>query len=122
MSRLPSDSPGADALRALFDEPAPMTVGVEDEVMVLDAATHDLAPRAAEVLAILGEDPRFKPELPASQLEIVTPPLASAREAADHLARARRDLVQAGADEYRFATVGLHPFAVPEGPLTAGER
>jgi carboxylate-amine ligase len=52
-------------LHALFDAPAPLTIGVEEEVMLLDARTLDLAPRAEEVLAALGGDPRFKRELPA---------------------------------------------------------
>ncbi len=42
--------------------------------MLLDAETLDLAPRAAEVLARLDGDARFKPELPAAQLELLTAP------------------------------------------------
>lgn len=36
-----------------FDEPAPMTAGLEEEPMVLDAATLDLAARAAALFAAL---------------------------------------------------------------------
>ena len=50
--------------------------------MLLDPETLELAPRAPEVLARLDGDPRFKLELPAAQLEIVTPPRASVRERA----------------------------------------
>ena len=55
--------------------------------MLLDAETLDLAPRAAEVVAALGGDPRFTLELPASQVEIVLPPLPSAAEVGAGAAR-----------------------------------
>jgi hypothetical protein len=70
----------AEGLRAAFDGQSPLTVGLEEEVMLLDPQTMDLSPSAAEVLARLGGDPRFKPELPASQLEILTEPAPSVRE------------------------------------------
>ena len=88
-------APGAEALRALFDAPAPLTIGVEDEFMLLDPETLDLVPRAAEVLAAVADDARFKLELPASQLEIVLPPLGGADAAAAALADARAALVAA---------------------------
>jgi glutamate---cysteine ligase / carboxylate-amine ligase len=91
-----------------------MTVGIEEEVMVLDPESLDLAPVAAEILP---DDPRFKLELPAAQLEIVSPPVANAREAARFLADARADLSGA-----RFACAGVHPFAAAEGVLNAAER
>jgi carboxylate-amine ligase len=116
-----SAAPTAEGLRARFDEPAPLTVGVEEEVMVLDPATGDLAPVALEVLAALGGDERFKPELPAAQLEIVAPPAAAVGEAALALLAARRALVEA-APRLRFAGAGAHPFATPEGTLNGGER
>jgi carboxylate-amine ligase len=115
-------APTASALRAAFDAPAAMTVGVEDEFMLLDPGTLDLAPVARAVLAATGGDPRFKLELPASQLEIVTPPVASAAEAARELSRARGDLVAAAGSLARFAGTGLHPFAAAEGVLNEGER
>jgi carboxylate-amine ligase len=109
-------------LRAVFDAAAPATVGLEEEAMLLDARTLDLAPRALEVLGQLGGDDRFKPELPASQLEIVLPPTRTVGEAAAALAAARADLQAAVGDELRLACAGLHPFAATEGPLNAGLR
>ena len=47
--------------------------------MLLDAETLDLAPNAPEVIDALGGDPRFKLEMPAAQLEIVTAPHAHRR-------------------------------------------
>jgi carboxylate-amine ligase len=109
-------------LRARFDEPAPLTVGLEEEVMVLDAQTLDLAPRAAELIAAAADE-RLKPELPAAQVEVATPPCASVTEAAAELAEGRRALA-AAADGLglRLAGAGAHPFAATEGELTPGGR
>ncbi|MDO8185982.1 YbdK family carboxylate-amine ligase [Conexibacter sp. JD483] len=112
----------AFALRRRFDAAAGLTVGVEEETMLLDPATHDLAPVAGAVLARLGGDARFKPELPASQLEIVTVPVATAAEAVDQLAAARRDLVAAADGLALPAAAGVHPTAAVEGILNCGAR
>jgi glutamate---cysteine ligase / carboxylate-amine ligase len=109
-------------VRDAFEGDAPMTVGVEEELMLLDPETLDLAPRAAAVLARLGGDPRFRPELPAAQLEIVLPPATTVPEAAAALAVARADLVAAAADVGLLAGAGAHPFADVEGALSGGER
>ncbi|HWV85264.1 MAG TPA: YbdK family carboxylate-amine ligase [Capillimicrobium sp.] len=116
-----ADAPNADALRAAFAAPAPPTIGLEEELMLLDARTLDLAPRAPELVERLGGDPRFKLELPAAQLEIVLPPAASVPEAAAALRTARADLAAAAAElGLRPAAAGLHPFAAAEGPLNPG--
>ena len=108
-------------LRAPFERPGPATVGLEEEVMLLDAETLDLAPHAAEVVEALG-DPRFKIEMPAAQLEIVTAPHATVAEAAAELAQARADLAAAAAPRFRLAGAGAHPFAAGSGPLNPGPR
>ena len=113
----------AAGLRATFDAAAPLTVGVEEELMLLDAATLDLAPRAPELIDRLGGDERFKLEMPAAQIEIVSPPLRSASEAEAFLGTARRDLASAAAElGMRLAGAGVHPFAEVEGELNPGER
>jgi glutamate---cysteine ligase / carboxylate-amine ligase len=114
--------PTAAELRAAFDEPAQVTVGLEEELMLLDGATLDLAPHASEVLAGLGGDPRFKLEMPAAQLEIVTAPHATVADAAGELAQARRDLTAAVEGRFRLAGAGAHPFAAGAGPLNPGPR
>jgi carboxylate-amine ligase len=111
-----------EALRAAFEPPSAMTVGVEEELMLLDARTLDLAPRAHEVLAATGGDERFKPELPAAQLEIAVPPMATVPEAAAALARARADIAAIAAPDARLAAAGAHPFAAPEGPVHPAPR
>jgi carboxylate-amine ligase len=112
----------AQQLRAAFDAPAPFTVGLEEEVMLLEPATLDLAPRAAEVLDALGGDPRYKQELPAAQLELVLPPVRTVAEAIADLRAARANLVRASDGLVRLAAAGVHPFAAPEGVLNSGER
>jgi len=72
----------AHALRARFDAPDTLGIGIEEELFLLDPETLDLAPRAREVIERTGDDPRFKLELPASQLEIVTPPCPDVATAA----------------------------------------
>jgi carboxylate-amine ligase len=122
MNAHPAAPANAARLRATFDAPSPATVGVEEELMLVDAGTLDLAPRAAEVLAQFAGDPRFKLELPAAQLEIVLAPCATPGAAAQELAAARRDLLAAVGDELRLAAAGLHPFAAEQGPLNPGPR
>ena len=89
--------------------------------MLLDAETLDLAPaRAPRSIEALGGDPRFKLEMPAAQLEIVTAPHADRRRrrgrarAGPRRARARR------ARRFRVAGAGAHPFASGLGPLNPG--
>ncbi len=107
----------AALLRDRFDSAGPLTVGLEEEVLLLDPETHDLTPRAPEVLERLADPARFKPELPAAQLEIVTAPHADPGGALAELAAGRHRLIEAAAGLARPAATGLHPFANPEGEL-----
>jgi carboxylate-amine ligase len=109
-------------LRAAFDVAAPMTVGVEEELMLLHPETLDLTPRAADVLDRVSGDPRFKPELPAAQLEIMLPPAATVGEATAALSVARSDLAEAASGIGVLAGAGAHPFAASEGVVTEAER
>jgi carboxylate-amine ligase len=112
----------AESLRATFDAPAPFTVGVEEELMLLDPETLDLAPRSQELFERLEGDGRFKLELPAAQFEIASPALRAAPDVAEFLAQARADLKEAAAGVAELACSGVHPFADEEGELNAGER
>ncbi len=117
-------SGGAESrrLRATFDAPAPLTVGIEEEVMLLDGATLDLAPRAEEVLVTAGGDGRFKLELPAAQLELVSLPCDTVGEAAGQLHASRRALHAAANGVGRLAAAGAHPLSAREGVLNPHER
>lgn len=90
--------------------------------MLLDPGSFDLAPLAGAVLARLEGDPRFKPELPASQLEIITGSVASVPAVVAQLAVGRRDLAVAAEGLVRPAVAGAHPFAEPLGVLNQGRR
>jgi glutamate---cysteine ligase / carboxylate-amine ligase len=107
---------------AIFDAPEPLTVGLEEEVMLLDPRSLDLAPIAPTVLARVEDDPRFKGELPASQIEIVTEPATTVAEAVAALASARADLARACEGLALPAVAGVHPFASAEGELTGSDR
>ncbi len=111
-----------EQLVAIFDAPAPLTVGIEEEVMLLDGATLDLTPRAEEVLAVTAGDERFKLELPAAQLELVSLPCLTVGEAAAQLEAARSALQDAADGIGRLAAAGAHPTAAPKGVLNHHER
>jgi carboxylate-amine ligase len=117
----PVSPPSAEQLRSTFDAIDRLTVGVEEEVMVLDPETLDLAPRADDVLRLVEGDARFKRELPAAQIEILTPPFGSVGEVAVALAAARRDVVDAVGRRCRFGAAGVHPFAAAEGVLSSDD-
>jgi carboxylate-amine ligase len=85
--------------------------------MLLDPMSLELAPRAKEILEILGDDKRFTPELPASQLEIGTTPVNTVGEAAQQLLAARQDLVERTQGLIALGAAGVHPFSPGSGEL-----
>jgi carboxylate-amine ligase len=112
----------AGVLRARFDAPDELGIGLEEELFLLDGETLDLLPHAREVLERVPDDPRFKLELPASQLEIVTPPCPDVASAVSTLDAARRDLAAAAAPLGRLMTAGAHPTTAELGTLTDDPR
>jgi carboxylate-amine ligase len=94
-----------------FDGPR-YTVGIEEELMILDATSLDLV-NAIE--KILGEDPpsgQIQPELLESVLEIATSPCANVATAGAELSALRalaRD--RARAEDLQIGSSGTHPFA-----------
>jgi carboxylate-amine ligase len=114
--------PSPDELRVPFDAGPRYAIGIEDEVMLLDPGTLELSDRAGEVLAMLGGDRRYKLELPASQLEIMTSPCRTVRDAAAALLESRRDLVAAVQGTVSLAAAGVHPFSAGAGTLNTGTR
>ena len=109
-------------LRAIFDATTPLTVGLEEEVLLLDRETLAPAPVASRILGALDGDPRFKAELPAAQIELVTPPCATPAEAVERLAAARGTLLDACAGVARPAAVAVPPLGDPLGELNTGGR
>ena len=87
------------------------SVGVEEELMILDGETLDLV-NAIEELLGPAERGDVKPELMESVLEISTDPCASISEARDQLFALRRSVRQrAEAKGYAIGSAGTHPFA-----------
>ena len=114
-------TPTAADLRSAFEAPEPLTLGLEEELMLLDAETLDLLPRAAEVVDAAADE-RFALELPAAQLELRLAPARTVGEAVAALARGRRDLTAAAAPIGRLAAAGVHPFADALVRLSEDER
>jgi len=110
-----------------FGERAPLTLGVEEELMILDAATLDQV--AAVDRFVRGTEGRglpglVKTELFASVFELNTNPCATAAEAEDALVALRRAAAEvADAEGLAIAAAGTHPFARPEAqPIVKEER
>jgi glutamate---cysteine ligase / carboxylate-amine ligase len=92
-------------------ESAPLTLGVEEELMILDAATLELAPRVQTFLGTEG----FKTELFATMLELYTPVCRTAEEAGEALGGLRAAAAEvAEANGLRVAASGSHPISDPE--------
>ena len=114
--------PSPAALRAPFERHTGPTIGLEEELMLLEPETLELAPRAPEALELVGGDPRFKLEMPAAQFELLTRPCPTVAAAVAELAAARRDLTAALAGRLRVAAAGTHPFSSGRGELNPNER
>ena len=74
-----------------FDGP-PFTIGIEEELMILDGESCDLANEIEAILAALPPEleGQVKPELIASVLEIATAPCADVPAAGEELRELRR--------------------------------
>jgi glutamate---cysteine ligase / carboxylate-amine ligase len=113
-------------IEAHFGESTPFSVGVEEELMVLDGETLLLAPRAAELIAASegsGLPGTLKSELFASALELNTNICSSPEDAADALAELRRAAAALAAERRLLvAAAGSHPISRPEEQEIADEQ
>jgi carboxylate-amine ligase len=94
------------------------TLGIEEELMIVDEETLDLSNSIERLLADLGEMPtegEVKPELMESVCEIATTPVRNTVEAGAQL-RALRRTVNQVAQQHGCAigSAGTHPFALWE--------
>ena len=111
-----------DAVRAAFDATEPFTVGLEEEVLLVDPESHLPVSVAAEVVESAA-DPRIKPELPASQVEIFTPPCATLAEAVADLRAGRARLADVADDHgVRPVAAAVHPLAPGISPVAPSDR
>jgi glutamate---cysteine ligase / carboxylate-amine ligase len=91
------------------------TVGVEEELMILDAESFGLANEIEAVIDAYDGDGEVKPELLQSVLEIATPPGKDVAEVGEHLRALRRDVGEAAAGRgLAIGSAGTHPFALWE--------
>jgi carboxylate-amine ligase len=110
-----------------FGESDPLSLGVEEELMILDAATLEQVPAVDRILrGVEGRDlpGRLKTELFASVFETNTFVCATAVEVEAALPVLRRAAADAAAAEALAIAAGAtHPFARPEAqPIVKEER
>jgi carboxylate-amine ligase len=92
----------------------PFTIGIEEELMILDAQSLDLANAIESMLepADVGE---IKPELMESVLEVSTDPCQNTAQALEELRALRRQVAQiADSKGLAIGSAGTHPFAMWE--------
>jgi carboxylate-amine ligase len=108
-----------DTIRAVehsFTGPS-YTIGVEEELMIVDAETLDLSNSIEALLQGIPEDlvGEVKPELLESVCEIATTPCKNTQEVAEQLRHLRRVTQETAAKEgLAIGSAGTHPFAMWE--------
>src|SRR5215217_5575941 len=91
------------------------TIGIEEELMILDSESLALANAIEAVLEECGNDDAVKPELLESVLEIATAPHPDTAAAGRELRALRRDVAEAaGRRGLLIGSAGTHPFALWE--------
>ena len=114
-------TPTAAQIRAAFEDVTDLTIGIEEEVLLVDSATGEPAPVADQVIERLGEDEvdgcAAKLELPAAQLELMTAPTTSTTAAIERLARGRERLAAALGDDIGAIGAGASPLGPETAPL-----
>ena len=92
---------------------APFTLGVEEELQLMNAESWELASRYEEVFGEAeAADARIRPELMQSTVEVATKPARSVAEAIAETRELRRRLRdEAEARGYVVAAAGTHPFS-----------
>ncbi len=113
-------------IEAHFGESAPFTLGVEEELMILDAVTYEQVAAVDKILrGVEGLDlpGGIKTELFASVFETNTDVCATAAEVDAALPVLRRAAAAAAAAEgLAIAAAATHPFALPEGQAIVKEE
>jgi carboxylate-amine ligase len=108
-------SPSPVAEWAEWNPSAPYSVGIEEEVMLIDPSDWSLAQRIDDVLPRLSQElaSRATAETHGAALELASRPHDRAEDAAREIARLRLALAQELAGSgLRVASAGTHPFAM----------
>jgi carboxylate-amine ligase len=100
------------------------TLGIEEELMILDSASLDLSNSIEDVLEAYPGDEDVKPELMESVLEIAVGPCRDTRAAGAALRALRHDVAEAAArHDLCVGSAGTHPTALWEDQrISARER
>jgi carboxylate-amine ligase len=99
-----------------------LTVGVEEEFLVVDLTEDVLAPVAGEIIEVLSPDKSFRPELRAAQIETVTPVCTTVDEVGRQLIVSRSRLAQAASEVGRVLAAPVFPGTAYPGPATGQRR
>src|SRR5436305_2657120 len=100
-------------MQHMFRAPS-YTIGIEEELMILDAETNELA-NAIESLLEPTPAGEIKPELMESVLEVCTDPCPTTAVAAEQLRGLRQQVAQTAASkDLAIGAAGTHPFAMWE--------
>jgi glutamate---cysteine ligase / carboxylate-amine ligase len=99
-----------------------MTLGLEEELILVDAESLLPIDGIEPVLALVDGDDRFTAELRASQVELRTPICVTAPDACRELSAGRRRLLTIVAGRMRVLAVGTHPVAAGANTVTDRER
>ena len=102
----------------------PFTLGIEEELMICDAETLELAQAIDVIVGDLPDDlpGEVKPELMQSVLEVATLPCADITEAAEQLRQLRRCVREVAArNGLAIGAAGTHPSAHYEDQLIVDE-
>jgi carboxylate-amine ligase len=104
-----------------FGADTSLTIGLEEELLLVDSETCELTPVAGELLAAMNVDTAAAShEVYAAQIELRSSPSRSATEASQTLGALRARAVEAGAT---LMGAGLHPTArYGEAELVPSER
>jgi carboxylate-amine ligase len=111
----------AEGCRRAFSHESSFTVGLEEELMLLDPATLLPANEIEEALVRL-EDDRFTCELRSAQLEVRTAPRQTASDACRELHAARMLAADRLAGFARVAAAGVHPVSTLPIEITGRDR
>jgi glutamate---cysteine ligase / carboxylate-amine ligase len=110
-------------IAARFGESAPFSLGVEEEVMILDDATFEQVPAVERLVGEVAGVGRLKTELFASVVELNTGICESAEDAAAAVDTLRATAAERAAPHgLVIAAAGTHPHSVADEQAVAPEK
>ena len=112
----------ADELRARFDAPDALGIGIEEELFLLDGETLDLLPQAREVLERVRRRPALQARAARRRSWRSSRRRARSGDGGRGAARGAARLAAAAAPIGRLMTAGAHPIAAELGVLTDDPR